>query len=172
MILEGPGDFVFEQSLKFDFKVFNNEVEYEAMIAGLRLAKEIEVKAVRCKSDSQLVTGQVGGTFQTKESHLTRYLCKVNSLIAEFEKFEVGHITREKNSRADLLSKLASTKKPGGHKIVIQETLLKPSIEEEKMVMVIEEANQEWMAPIWKYLTENILPKNPQEARKLRRQAS
>lgn len=108
VILEGPRDLVLEQSLKFDFKVSNNEAEYEVMIPRLRLAKEIGVKAVRCKSDSQLVTGQVGGNFQTKEPHLTKYLCKVNSLIAEFEKFEVDHITREKNSRADLLSKLAS----------------------------------------------------------------
>lgn len=55
---------------------------------------------------------------------------------------------------------------------MIQETLLKTSIEEEKMVMVIEEVDREWMAPIWKYLTQNILPENPLEARKLRKQAS
>lgn len=80
------------------------------------------MKFVRCKSDLQLVTGQILGTFQTKEPHLTRYLCKVNSLVSVFSKFEIEHIPREKNVRANLLSKLASTKKPGGHKTVIQET--------------------------------------------------
>lgn len=171
VILEGPGDLVLEQSLRFDFKVSNNEAEYEAMIAGLKLAKEVGVKAVKCRSNSQLVIGQVRGAFQTREPHLTRYLCIVNSLVFEFEKFEIEHISRDKNSRADLLSKLASTKTPGGHKTVIQETLSKWSIEEETL-LVIEDASREWMEPIWKFLTKNILPEDAQEARKLHRQAS
>lgn len=90
---------------------------------------------------------------------------------SEFEKFEIEHISREKNNREDLLFKLANTKKPEGHKTVIQETLVRPSIEGEEIVMVIEEADREWMIPIWKHLTKDWLPENAQKARKIRRQA-
>lgn len=52
--LEGPGQILLEQSLRFDFKTSNNQFKYKALIIGLKLAKEISVKKVRCKSDSKL----------------------------------------------------------------------------------------------------------------------
>lgn len=45
-----------EQSLRFGFKASNNQAEYEALVAGMRLAKEMGVKELKIKSDSQLVT--------------------------------------------------------------------------------------------------------------------
>jgi len=33
IILEGPGDVLIEQSLRFEFKASNNQAEYEALIA-------------------------------------------------------------------------------------------------------------------------------------------
>ena len=56
--LEGPRDISLEQSLRFDFKTFNNQVEYEALIACLTLENEVRVKKIRCKSDSKLVTSR------------------------------------------------------------------------------------------------------------------
>ena len=43
LLLLGPKEFVAEYALQFDFSVTNNEAEYEALIAGLRIAKELEV---------------------------------------------------------------------------------------------------------------------------------
>lgn len=57
IILDGPDDVTLEQALKFNFKASNNQAEYEALIAGLKLAKEVEVKKVRCHTNSQLVQG-------------------------------------------------------------------------------------------------------------------
>lgn len=56
--LEGPGDISLEQSLRFDFKISNNQVEYEALIACLKLENEVRVKKIRCRSDSELVTSR------------------------------------------------------------------------------------------------------------------
>lgn len=56
--LEGPRDISLEQSLRFDFKTFNNQVEYEALIACLKLENEVRVKKIRCRSDSELVTSR------------------------------------------------------------------------------------------------------------------
>ena len=41
VVLEGPGEIVIEQALKFDFKTSNNKAEYEVILAGLRLAQRI-----------------------------------------------------------------------------------------------------------------------------------
>ncbi|MCI51250.1 putative gag polyprotein, partial [Trifolium medium] len=67
-------------SLRFAFKASNNQAEYEALIAGMKLAKEMEVKDLRAKSDSQLVTNQVSREFQTKDPQLVKYLERVQDL--------------------------------------------------------------------------------------------
>ncbi len=52
VILEGPGDVLIEQSLRFEFKASNNQAEYEALIAGMNLAAEMGAENLRAKSDS------------------------------------------------------------------------------------------------------------------------
>ncbi|MCI88200.1 gag-pol polyprotein, partial [Trifolium medium] len=42
VVLEGPDGDLIEQSLCFAFKASNNQAKYEALIAGMRLAKEME----------------------------------------------------------------------------------------------------------------------------------
>nr|KYP72226.1 hypothetical protein KK1_004813 [Cajanus cajan] len=49
IILEGPNQVNLEQSLKFGFKVTNNQAEYEALLAGLRLARDLGARKVNCK---------------------------------------------------------------------------------------------------------------------------
>jgi len=73
VVLEGPGDVLLEQALKFEFKTSNNQAEYEAIIVGLNLTLDLEVKSFFCKSDSQLVIDQLKGEFKVKESLLQRY---------------------------------------------------------------------------------------------------
>ncbi|RDX98800.1 hypothetical protein CR513_18234, partial [Mucuna pruriens] len=52
IILEGSGQVVLEHSLKFDFKISNDEVEYKVLLAGLSLALEVDARKVLCNSDS------------------------------------------------------------------------------------------------------------------------
>ncbi|RDX64165.1 hypothetical protein CR513_57312, partial [Mucuna pruriens] len=59
VILKGPNGVLIEQSLHFEFKASNNQAEYEALLAGMRLAKELEARALTAKSDSKLITRQV-----------------------------------------------------------------------------------------------------------------
>jgi ribonuclease HI len=63
VVLQGPDRVLLEQSLRFAFKASNNHGEYKALLAGMKLAKEMEVMDLRAKSDSQLVTNQVSGEF-------------------------------------------------------------------------------------------------------------
>jgi len=46
IILEGPNGLLIEQTLQFAFKASNNQIEYEALIAGMLLAKEMDVKGL------------------------------------------------------------------------------------------------------------------------------
>lgn len=52
-----------EYAIKFRFKATNNEAEYESMIMGLRIARELGVKKVKVKTDFQLVVRKVQGEY-------------------------------------------------------------------------------------------------------------
>ncbi|GAU24562.1 hypothetical protein TSUD_149030 [Trifolium subterraneum] len=168
--LEDPGRVLIEQSLHFAFKASNNQAEYEALIAGMKLAKEMEVEDLRAKSDSQLVTNQVAGEYQTKDPQLMKYLEKVKSLAKQFKSFELVHVPRYQNSRADLLSKLASTKKPGNNRTVIQETISTLSTVASEMAFPLEQ--EDWRSPIIKYLKSDELPSEREKAIKIRKLAA
>ena len=114
IILEGPNGVLIEQPLRFAFKVSNNQAEYEALIAGMLLAKEMGAQSLLAKSDSQLVTGQVTGEYQANDPQMAAYLRYVEVLKGAFAAFELVHVPREKNARADLLAKLASSGKGEG----------------------------------------------------------
>ena len=51
IILEGPNGVLIEQALRFAFKASNNQAEYEALIAGMLLAKEMGAQSLLAKSD-------------------------------------------------------------------------------------------------------------------------
>ncbi|XP_068486911.1 uncharacterized protein [Phaseolus vulgaris] len=123
IILEGPNGVLIEQALRFAFKASNNQAEYEALIVGMLLAKEMGAQSLLAKSDSQLVTRQVTGGYQAKDTQMAAYLRYVEVLKRAFAAFELVHVPREQNSRADLLAKLASSGKGGKQRTVIQETL-------------------------------------------------
>ena len=66
--MEGPSDLLIEQSLKFGFKASNNQAESEALITGMNLAQEMGVENLRARNDSQLMTSQITGEYQTKDT--------------------------------------------------------------------------------------------------------
>ncbi|XP_057444129.1 uncharacterized protein LOC130736305 [Lotus japonicus] len=106
--LQGPGELVLGQSLRFQFKASNNQEEYKALITGLKLATEV------------------------KESALMKYLERVRLLMGRLQEVIVEYVPRAQNQRADALASLASTRKLGNNRSVIQETLANPSIEGER----------------------------------------
>ncbi|XP_072054888.1 uncharacterized protein [Arachis hypogaea] len=101
-----------EVSLKFEFPCSNNQAKYEALIIGLKLAEEVGATKVVVFSDSHVVTSQINGEYQAKDPNMKRYLDKTLEYLRRFSETEVKHITQDLNSKANALSKLASTK-PG-----------------------------------------------------------
>jgi len=128
IVLEGPDNFQVEMALRFEFKTSNNQAEYEALVAGLLLARDMGVENVVCKTDSQLSVGQVHGEYQVKDPLLMRYYHKVLNIMQCFTKAEMKYIPRELNMKADSLSKLASQQRQMQHNSIIQQTLSHPTV--------------------------------------------
>ena len=55
------------------FPCTNNAVEYEALLHGLRMAKEMNLSQVKCFGDSDLVAQQVSGTWDSKDPLMAAY---------------------------------------------------------------------------------------------------
>jgi len=108
VIFEGLDGLLIEQALRFAFKASNNQTEYEALIAGMLLTKEMGTRGLLAKSDSLLVTGQLTGEYQAKDPQMAAYLEYVQVLKESFDVFELVH------ARAELLAKLASSGKGAG----------------------------------------------------------
>ncbi|KAI5311806.1 hypothetical protein L3X38_040979 [Prunus dulcis] len=63
IVIITPGGTLLEQAIALGFSASNNEAEYEALLAGLRLAKELTIKRLAIYSDSQLITNQASGEY-------------------------------------------------------------------------------------------------------------
>ncbi|GJR75467.1 reverse transcriptase domain-containing protein [Tanacetum coccineum] len=168
LILTSPGGTEFTYALRFQFTASNNEAEYEALIAGLRIAAQMGVRNVNVSVDSKLVANQVLGTYITKEENMVKYLEKAKSLISGFANFSISQVPRSKNKKADALSKIASTSFAHLSKQVLVEVLKEKSIQEEEVATVVEEEGPTWMTPIIKYLKDWIFLDDRKEASKLR----
>nr|GEW80459.1 reverse transcriptase domain-containing protein [Tanacetum cinerariifolium] len=128
LILTNPEGMEFTYALRFRFDATNNEAEYEALIAGLRI-----------------------------EADMIRYLEKVKALTGSFRAFSIKQIPRSENKKADALSKIASTSFAHLSKQVLVEELKEKSIGEIEMLAVVEEEGDTWMTPLFKYLAEGTL---------------
>ncbi|GJT28104.1 reverse transcriptase domain-containing protein [Tanacetum coccineum] len=71
----------FTYALRFQFTASNNEAEYEALLAGLRIAAQMGVRNIRVSVDSKLVANQVLGTYIAKEENMIKYLEKFRAFI-------------------------------------------------------------------------------------------
>ncbi|GJZ66512.1 reverse transcriptase domain-containing protein [Tanacetum coccineum] len=172
LILTNPEGVEFTYAMRFRFEATYNEVEYEAFIAGLRIAEQMGVKNLQANVDSRLVANQVNGSYVAKESGMVQYLEKVKTLASNFKEFSIKQIPRSENKKADALSKIESTSFAYLNKQVLMEELKERSIHEKEVLAIVEEEGQTWMTPICEYLTKEILSEDKKKARVVRRKAS
>ncbi|GJW05677.1 reverse transcriptase domain-containing protein [Tanacetum coccineum] len=142
LILIAPDEVEYSYALRLNFFNSNNEAEYEALLAGLRIAKEMQVRDIHAFVDSKLVSNQVEG-------------------------FRITHIPRAENRKADAFSKLAAVQFDHLSKKVLVEVLNERSVEAQEVNIVVEEEDPTWMTPIRNYLEGGKLPEDPIDARTL-----
>ena len=90
------------------FPCTNNAVEYDALLHGLRVAKEMNLIRVHCFGYSDLVAQQVSGTWDSKNPLMAAYRREVDVMAGHFKGYQDEHIDRRKNEAADALSRLGS----------------------------------------------------------------
>ena len=71
--------------VRLDFPTTNNEAEYEALVAGLDLAKAARAESVIVYCDSQVVTNQVNGDYECKNERMWRYLDQVRKRVSDLK---------------------------------------------------------------------------------------
>ncbi|GJW37672.1 reverse transcriptase domain-containing protein [Tanacetum coccineum] len=139
LIITNPEGMEFTYALRFRFNAINNEAEYEALIAGLRIARQMGVQNIQANVDSKLIANQVNGVYVEKESNMIKYLEKVKNLASTFQEFSIKQVPRGENKKADALSKITSTSFAHLSKQVLMEELREKSIDEQEILAVVEE---------------------------------
>ncbi|GAV82538.1 RVT_3 domain-containing protein [Cephalotus follicularis] len=162
LVLPSPYGWTLEYALRFGFKATNNEAEWEALIAGLTIAKHLEVEKIEASSDSQLVVGLVSGEYEAREDSLAKYLAHVQSLMSTFQVFRVLKVPR-----ADQLSKLATAEELKKNQTVLVDYLDRPTISEIDVMDIDVPQEPNWMTPFINCLSDGILLEDLDEVRRL-----
>ncbi|XP_022007735.1 uncharacterized protein LOC110907003 [Helianthus annuus] len=163
--LVSPDKHEFTYAIRLDFKSTNNEVEYEAFLAGLRLA--IKMKSTHSGACGLHVSSRANQwPIRRQRRRDALYLDQAKTLLHNFYSYKVHHINRRENKPADALSKLASTSFQHLAKDVRIEVLSNPSVPLRE-VSVIQLGTTSWMTPIILYLQSGVPPENKAEARKV-----
>ncbi len=81
----------------------NNVAEYTAVVKALEAAKQTDAKSITVFSDSELLVKQLNGQYRVKSDQLRPIFVRASQLLERFENWQVKHVTRNKNTRADKL---------------------------------------------------------------------
>ena len=177
IVLSSPHGDKLRYALRIDFTpCTNNVAEYEALLHGMRAAKEMGVSRLKCYGDSDLVAGQVTGTCDANAPNMIAYRRAVDQVGASFAGYSVEWVDRRKNEEADALSRIGSSNQappPGVFFDVIDKPSVSPPKEidiavppapDPQLVAVVGETH-DWTAPYIAYLEHGTLPKDETEAR-------
>ncbi|GJW22898.1 reverse transcriptase domain-containing protein [Tanacetum coccineum] len=130
LMLIDPKGKEYTYALRFKFETTNNEAEYEALLARLRIAQEMKIVNLAIFVDSQLLVNQIKGIYAPKQPAIREYLQRTKETLRGFRSYTIKHIRRNQNKKADALRKLALMTFEHLTKEVLVEVLARRSIEE------------------------------------------
>ncbi|XP_059627634.1 uncharacterized protein LOC132270471 [Cornus florida] len=169
VVMSTPEGTKLQQCICLKFPAMNNEAEYEALLAGLRLASSLQVRCLKVFSDSQLIINQVTGQYHPKEERMNAYKEAVENVARGFDQIEFYQVPRVENAEADQLATSASSSNEDLIQIVPIDVLDEPSINPPQEVMVVPIIPREpcWIDLLESYLKHRVLLDQKSEARKL-----
>ena len=97
-------------ALPIQFAASNNITEYEALMHGLRLAKELGIRHILCYGDPHLMVQQCSSEWDAHDSNMASCRFLVQKLSGSFEGCEFLHVPRAENKAADTLAKIPSSR--------------------------------------------------------------
>ena len=83
----------------------NNEAEYTALLKGVQTILELKLVNINIYSDSELIVNQIKGNYKIKNDRMIALHGQVMDALNGVKTWSIHHIRREKNKRADGLSK-------------------------------------------------------------------
>jgi ribonuclease HI/probable phosphoglycerate mutase len=85
----------------------HNEAEYRALILGLDKAREYGVTHLTIYGDSRLIVEQVNERYRVRKVNLLPLHALAMDHLSAFEEWELTHVRRQENTRADALASAA-----------------------------------------------------------------
>ncbi|MFY4814640.1 ribonuclease HI [Haloarcula sp. AONF1] len=82
----------------------NNQAEYRALIRAIEVARDYGFDDVHIRGDSELIVKQVRGEWDTNDPELRENRVRVRELLTGFDDWQIEHVPREINDRADELA--------------------------------------------------------------------
>src|SRR3954463_13811036 len=73
IVLTSPRGDQLQYVVQIHFAASNNVAEYEALVHGIKLAKEIGIRNIECFGDSDLVVQQCTCTWDAKDANMASY---------------------------------------------------------------------------------------------------
>jgi len=108
IVLISPLGRKYEFSLPVVATSKNNQAEYQALIKGLELLREVHADAVEVFGDSMVVINQLAGSYECRSEVLITYHERSMQLLKEFKDFRLEHVPRLHNEEANRLAQHAS----------------------------------------------------------------
>ncbi|XP_024033086.1 uncharacterized protein LOC112095396 [Morus notabilis] len=171
LVLHTPEGHKITSAIRFEFPASNNEAEYEALLARLRLAEHLKAGNLDIFSASQLIVNQVKGQYQTQDDKMATYLKKVREALGKLTAYDIQQVPRAENRNADALAKLATSRDAGLLNMVPVEVLKAQTTAKRPEVTPVD-YQPSWMDPIIRYLVDGELPEDKQQAKKMKYQAA
>ena len=144
---------VLKYGVQLQFLATNNEAEYEAVLASLRVARALRVKNLRLRSNSKLIVGQITNEYEAKEERIKKYLRRTSQLINEFDNIKLALIPREENLAAGGNARLALTEDALEMEGLLMKVQTISSIDGLQAFLIQQPSN--WMEPIISYIRDS-----------------
>ena len=82
----------------------NNQAEYAALVRALEVATEYGFEELQIRGDSELIVKQIRGEWDTKDPELREKRVRARELLMDVAAWDIDHVPREINDRADELA--------------------------------------------------------------------
>eukprot|EP01018_Ginkgo_biloba_P036364 Gb_12987 [translate_table: standard] len=107
LFITPQGDLI-PKAFQIAFPCTNNMAEYEALISGLKLAIQWNIRHLLVLGDSQLIIKQVNDEYQTKDEKPIPYKRMVDSFKQYFVQIQFERVPRVHNNSADAMATIGS----------------------------------------------------------------
>nr|GEW46452.1 hypothetical protein [Tanacetum cinerariifolium] len=103
LVLIWPSGIEYTYALRLTFPSTNNEVEYEALLAGLTIAWQMNISNIEVKVDSKLVASQINRSYEACKDNMIKNMNQKADVLSKLTSVAFNHLTKEDKNEARCL---------------------------------------------------------------------